>query len=193
MSRAPRFVHRLVCACCGAHTEYSLHTKPKSELVIPPSAKMAGWNSKAGRVECPRCSEKGPGHEPAPWQSQLATIHILPNAKGTPMADKPVTLREPTQQERIKVRQVLDQHFDDEAGCWLNGYSDQKAGEEIGVPWAMVTRIREAAYGPIRIDPETAALKMEIAQIGRELAALSEKHQAAMKRLDALAAKKAAA
>ncbi|MFM2150274.1 MAG: hypothetical protein RLZZ187_2580 [Pseudomonadota bacterium] len=109
------------------------------------------------------------------------------------MPEKPVVgLREPTQQERIKIRQVLDQHFDDEAGCWLNGYSDQKAGEEIGLPWAMVTRIREAAYGPIRVDPEVAALRAELVQIGRELASVTEKHIAAQKRLDALTAKRAA-
>lgn len=109
------------------------------------------------------------------------------------MVEKAAAVREPTQQERIKVRQVIDQHFDDEAGFWLNGYSDQKAGEEIGVPWALVTRIREAAYGPIRVDPEVAALKMELAQIGRELSAVVEKHQAAMKRVDALVAKRGVA
>lgn len=143
-------------------------------------------------MECPRCSGAGPQHQKAPWQEKLAALSLV--KKDTDMAaDKPSGLREPTQQERIKVRQILDQHFDDEAGYWLNGYSDQKAGEEIGVPWAMVTRIREAAYGPIRLDADTAALKTELAQIGRELAALTEKHQAAMKRLDGVVAKRSAA
>jgi len=102
-------------------------------------------------------------------------------------------LREATPQERVKIRAVLDKSFDDAAGCWLDGYSDQKAGEEIGVPWAIVTRIREAAYGPIRVDPEVAGLRAELVQIGREIAALMEKHSAATKRLDALAGKRGAA
>lgn len=107
------------------------------------------------------------------------------------MAD--IKPRDPTPQERVKIRSVLDSYFDDAAGCWLDGYSDQKAGEEIGVPWALVTRIREAAYGPIRVDPEVAGLRAELAQIGRELAALTEKHGAAQKRLDGLLAKRSAA
>lgn len=103
------------------------------------------------------------------------------------------TPRDPTQQERIKIRQLLDHRFDDEAGCWLDGYSDQKAGEELDLPWSMVTRIREAAYGPIRVDPEVAALRAELVQIGRELATLQEKHAGAQKRLDAMMAKRKAA
>lgn len=106
------------------------------------------------------------------------------------MAD--LKMREATPQERVKIRAVLDKQFDDGAGCWLDGYSDQKAGEEVGVPWAIVTRIREAAYGPIRVDPEVAGLRAELVQIGRELVALTEKHAAATKRLEALAGKRAA-
>ena len=95
--------------------------------------------------------------------------------------------REATPQERVKIRAMLDKHFDDSAGQWLDGYSDQRAGEEIGVPWALLTRIREAAYGPIRVDPEIAALQAFMAQITRDLAALTERQASAQKRLDALA------
>ena len=99
--------------------------------------------------------------------------------------------REASPQERVKIRSILDKHFDDGAGQWLDGYSDQRAGEEIGVPWALVTRIREAAYGPIRVDPEIGAIRAELIQIGRDLAAMTERHAAAQKRLDALLAKRA--
>jgi hypothetical protein len=188
------FKHRLICDCCGAHREFDLSRAPSNPLAIPGSAKLVGWrHNKAQRLECPRCNTESP-HLPAEWQTQLAALHVVAQSNEEPkMPEKPVVgLREPTQQERIKIRQVLDQHFDDEAGCWLNGYSDQKAGEEIGLPWAMVTRIREAAYGPIRVDPEVAALRAELVQIGRELASVTEKHIAAQKRLDALTAKRAA-
>jgi hypothetical protein len=108
------------------------------------------------------------------------------------MADAKAPLRDPTPEERMRIRRILDTRFDDGAGCWLDGYSDQKAGEEAKVPWAMVTRIREAAYGPIRVDPEIAALRAEMAQIARDLVALNDKHAAAVKRLDNLNAKRAA-
>jgi hypothetical protein len=142
---------------------------------------------RGGRVECQRCFAKS---DPATIARAKAATDIFFGTVGADMAD--VKPRDATQQERLKIRAILDKHFDDNAGCWLDGYSDQKAGEEAAVPWAIVTRIREAAYGPIRVDPEVAGLRAELMQIGRELAALTEKHGAAAKRLEALVAKRAA-
>jgi hypothetical protein len=88
-------------------------------------------------------------------------------------AKPPAGLRDPTQAERLKIRSILDKAFDDNAGCWLDGYSDQKAGEEIGVPWALVTRIREAAYGPIRVDPEVAGILAALKSLTTEQARLA--------------------
>lgn len=188
-----REVARFVCHRCEAHVESPL-VKSGQRRRMNPEATIkrivaVGWHINGQRVECPRCQaasvSRAAGEKPDPKPA------TTPTAKVIPMAD--IKPREPTPQERVKIRGVLDSHFDDGAGCWLDGYSDQKAGEEIGVPWALVTRIREAAYGPIRVDPEIAGLRAELVQIGRELAALSEKHAAAQKRIDAMMAKRGAA
>jgi hypothetical protein len=68
----------------------------------------------------------------------------------------------PTQAQRLKIRDLLDNHFDDKAGAYLDNYSDEKIGAEVGIGHAAVTMIREAAYGPIRVDPELAALRAEL-------------------------------
>jgi len=190
---------RFTCQRCGAHAEFPLVRTSRAfnpDLTIARAA-AGGWLATRNKCECPRCQlaakarSKGesPGPKPAPPPFATFKTRFSPGQEST-MAD--LKMRDATPQERVKIRAVLDKQFDDGAGCWLDGYSDQKAGEEVGVPWAIVTRIREAAYGPIRVDPEVAGLRAELAQIGRELAALTEKHAAAAKRLEGLASKRAA-
>lgn len=186
-----RQLARFVCARCTAHAELPIvlvagKMSPHDTLK---RAEAAGWRLSGLRAECPSCqavsAARAKGDRPGPKSLTPATAQVIQMADTKP--------RDPTPQERVKIRAILDAQFDDGAGCWLDGYSDQKAGEEVGVPWALVTKIREAAYGPIRVDPEIASLRAELVQIGRELAALMEKHGAAQKRMDALMSKRAAA
>lgn len=177
---------RFTCYGCGAKTDIPISGR------VPPPEVIAKWGAPIGwqidpysfrGVRCPDCHK---GKRVSSVSREQKTEKVVQ------MAEVKQAQRELTQAERLKVRAMLDKHFDDGAGCWLDNYSDQKAGEEIGVPWAFVTKIREAAYGPIRVDPEVAALKAELVQIGRDLAGVIEKHTAAQKRLDALLAKRAA-
>lgn len=200
------------CSRCAETEERPITARAGRIHVIATvaDAVAAGWIADADspRAECPHCAQsrrarasgerapKRPGatvhsldqsppeQEIAPVSSTVATASALPKP--------PLTPREPTQAERLKIRAVLDKHFDDGAGCWLDGFSDQKAGEACAVPWSLVTRIREAAYGPIRVDPEVAALRAEMEQITRGVGALSDRLAAAVMRLDALAKKRAA-
>lgn len=70
--------------------------------------------------------------------------------------------RDPTPNEKAKVRLLLDHHFDDAAGRYLDGYSDQRIGEETEIPWASVKLLREAAYGPLREDPVILEIRGEL-------------------------------
>lgn len=71
-----------------------------------------------------------------------------------------VTLpREATTAERMKIRALLDANFDDATGAYLVGYSDQQIADEVKVPRAIVSRIREVGYGPIKVNPEIEALR----------------------------------
>lgn len=192
---------RFTCRRCGGHDLLPLVRQAKAfnPQATVKRALAAGWDSSGLVATCPACmaarAAQRKGESPGP-KAPAAEVIRMSDAKPAP--------REATPQERVKIRAILDKHFDDGAGCWLDGYSDQKAGEEIGVPWALITRIREAAYGPIRVDPEVAALRAELVHIQREVQAISErweterkalagKLESAAKRLDALHAKRCAA
>jgi hypothetical protein len=177
-----RGVARFVCSC-GATHEQPLNRGGLNPEAIAKRAALAGWKADAFHASvatCPTCQAK--------------------DRRGEKPGEKPIMstgMREPTPQERVKIRNVLDTYFDDAAGCWLDDFSDQKAGEQIGVPWAMVTRIREAAYGPIRVDPELVAMRndhkrvMEQAdKLAREMEKITKELAAMKSRLDDWTAKR---
>lgn len=157
---------------CGATLEEIVPAGPVNPEAVAKRARNKGWDCDAwfqSATRCPAClSRKTSGDKPN---------------KDIKMSEKP---REITQAERLKIRAILDKHFDDAAGCWLDGYSDQRAGEEAGVPWAHVTKIREAAYGPIRVDPALMALKEEVSTLAREMALMVERRAALEAKLNAM-------
>lgn len=77
---------------------------------------------------------------------------------------------------RLRIRNMLDNHFDDSAGRYLNGYSDHRIAEECGVPRQAVVGLREIAYGPIKADPVIDALNVEIGSLKAKLASLQKSH-----------------
>ena len=74
--------------------------------------------------------------------------------------------------EKTRVRQKLDGCFDELRGVYLDGQSDQKIGESLGIPWASVREYREIAFGPLKGNEETAALKGDIDKLAADLAAV---------------------
>jgi predicted nucleic acid-binding Zn-ribbon protein len=73
-------------------------------------------------------------------------------------------VRELTVDEKRRVRGLLDANFDDAAGIYLDGYSDQRIATEADVPRACVRQLREASYGPIKRHPELDAIEAQIAE-----------------------------
>lgn len=73
------------------------------------------------------------------------------------------------QADRQRIKTALDKHFDDGAGQYLDGKSDQIIADSLGVPRIHVERIREAAYGPIRVTPQMLSLKAEIEAHGNRI------------------------
>lgn len=85
---------------------------------------------------------------------------------------------EPTTRQRLDILTKLDKHFDDEIGRYLDGYSDRKIAEEIGLPAIVVKNIREMAYGPEKLDPEISAILSEIEYVKNTLASMERRLQA---------------
>lgn len=210
MSRAPAWdvvpvlrgdrtvrVSRWTCSGCDARHERVItnRTPPPAEAVVK-WATRDGWRvdpHRRGAIRCPQCLCGTTAHSLDQSPPVTDTPRIIEAMAEPVAATKPApTPREPTQAERLKIRSILDSHFDDGAGCWLDGYSDQKAGEACGVPWSLVTRIREAAYGPIRVDPEVAGIQAAIRLLRADLAKQAEAIADLEKRATALQAKRAA-
>ncbi len=178
-------VARFTCGSCGAKDEVTVTTGASlNPEATTNTMKGRGWEAdpwRATRTRCPRCikararatndtdselrrtAEKlaaapppAPPPEPPPMPSKQNTATVPIEATVTP-------IREPTSDQRAKVRELLATHFDDDAGMYLGGYDDKQVAEEAGnLPWAVVSRIREAAFGPIRITPEMAELREQI-------------------------------
>lgn len=68
----------------------------------------------------------------------------------------------PTPEHKLKIRAFLDGNYDERRKGYLEGYTDKRAGDELGVPWAWVRDLREVAYGPIECDPDLEEVRKEI-------------------------------
>ena len=143
---------RMQCSRCPAHITISMSGQQHNPEFVAKKFREKGWAAD-GRVArkciCPGClkakKESGGGVADVELQNiKLGKISMAPR-------NEPRAL---TADEKGKVRLLLDAHFDDSIGAFLDGYSDQRIGDEVNVPWAAVAKMREAAYGEIRTPPE---------------------------------------
>lgn len=85
-----------------------------------------------------------------------------PSQESDPMAAlKP---RIPTVKEVLRIGEELDLHFAD--GRYRAGQSDQVLADRLDLPRAIVTRVREEGYGPLKGDPEVEALRSDLDTLG---------------------------
>lgn len=148
-----REVARFVCAECFDRGEVDTGGTVDPRMIVG-KADRIGWKldpKKHGRTYCPKCA----GARKAP---------AAPKQEAT-MATPPIPIREATNDQRVLIRNLLDKHFDDAVGTFLDGMTDATIAEKAGVPRVIVERIREAAYGPIKVDPEIQAIRTELAAV----------------------------
>lgn len=163
-------LYRYACQRCPAVWEYSNQNITLAPDFISKRATQEGWLAPPfhGRVRCPACRQSSNRRGERPGDTTM-TKPEAPIAQ----APRPVP-REPTGDERFRIRGLLDSHFDDKVGAYLGDWSDQRIGTELNLPWAIVAKIREAAYGPIRVDPEMAKLTAEQAGLKARLTQAQE-------------------
>lgn len=151
---------RFTCRRCGGHEALPLIRTPTSynpEATVKKAVK-AGWQAEVhgAFAQCPNCTQariqKRSGESPGVSSTATAEVISMSKPQLVPAEPKPLT-----NDQRLKVRALLDKHFDDAAGRYLDGYSDQRIATEVDAPRIHIERIREAAYGPIRVTPEVEA------------------------------------
>jgi hypothetical protein len=165
----PRTVARLWCAQCGETLDLALNSTHHADGVER-MARAKGWDcdkNRPRRTICPDCKARPPLKVTAP----KPTKPTIP--KETPMTTS--ALRPATPDERMRIRHKLDEVFDDSKGMYLDGYSDQRVAEDLKLPRKMIEQIREAAYGPIRTDPELDQLRTDIAALVAQASTLANR------------------
>lgn len=161
----------------------------------------AGWEvdqHNKSKCFCPTCVKSSRRSRESVTVRRLPPINQKPTEELEKMT-KPIDLTNahPTVDVRtipsdvkMKIRNRLDENFDDEKGVYLAGYSDEKIATELDIPRSQVFAYREMAYGPLKSDPEVDAimaalvdLRSQLANIQSELAKVELKAQACLKRL----------
>lgn len=156
---------QFVCTQCSATRDEVQRGGALSPEMIEKRARRAGWYVESGRPSSVRCPDCTPAAPARPQKKK-----DLP-----PMADP----RSLTNDQRVLIRSLLDTHFDDKRGEYLDGYSDEKIAQEAACPRVHVHNIREAAYGPVLVTAELVAARAAVA----ETAAAFEAFKADVERL----------
>lgn len=181
-------VARFQCVECGAeHNQRVASGRPLNPEGFAKRAQQDGWKAdpwKRNRCWCPRCA--------GPHPKAKAILNPEPG-KVIPMAAHVAPIRDITAAQKQRIRALLDRHFDDSAGAYLDAMSDQKVAEAVGVPRVHVETLREAAYGPIRISPEMAEARAELEALRKLLADEAARMAEIEKRLAGAEAKLSAA
>lgn len=181
--------YRIDCACCGAVGYFALKRggvpRPPRSVVIHFQAE--GWRvgAAARKDACPACCRPDPAvRAPLPPVSTGETAMPDPHVKTIDLvpakADAP---REPRLEDRRIINLKLSECYGD--GGYATPWTDQRVADDLGVPRAWVSEIRETMYGPEGSNPlydQFLAACAEIATAQDELMTLRKEHFELVKR-----------
>lgn len=196
-----RAVARFTCKC-GGKIEVSLGGPGRlNPEALANVIKQRGWAADAFRpsaTKCPSCRRKRRKNDPdseikkimttkSPSLTPAPVLKAAPPAEATAIQPRPLT-----QDQRLAVRNLLDEHFDDSKGIYLDGMTDQAIADRAKVPRVHVESIREAAYGPIRVDPELIQARASLETVLRDARSAVGRIEEYIATIDKLIQRKAA-
>jgi hypothetical protein len=154
---------------------------------IPKHLTQRGWFVGKKRRYCPGHSRVARGGRPslrlvdgdppaaaATDHSPVATTQE-PAVPPTPIKTAPphgASVRKPSISESLKIGGLLERFFDIDEGMFTGGYSDEKIGDELNLPPAMVALVREEAFGPLKINPHIMEARAEVEALLSAMATL---------------------
>lgn len=184
-----RRVRTVACCKCGysgSVTERDGASLP--DVMLAKKFIQRGW-SLTGAPVCPRCIS---GKRPMAPQARRAAFCAIAGVKRAPIQKPEIVM--PTAmvaapppvskwEDRRRIREALDTHYDEEAGRYRQSFSDKSLAAKLNVPAKWVADLREAnGYGAD--ENETAAVRLaDIEAVKAEVAALQTE---ILERFDAL-------
>lgn len=177
-----RPIARFRCTECPATFDVPMRSgqTTNGQLVVN-SAKQAGWDAdaySANKARCPKClafkKHNDPDSELRKTEAKMAIAPPPTPLIGAPSPPATVPIREPTADQRAMVRKLIEKHFDEDDGCYLDTMTDEKIAIESHLPPIVVARIREAAYGPIRATSEQMLIRSEITALRAKITDCTE-------------------
>jgi hypothetical protein len=68
-----------------------------------------------------------------------------------------------------KATRLLSEYFDEEAGAFRDGWSDDAIAKEVGLSESAVAEWREDSFGPLQVPPELARLEAEMLKVQKKV------------------------
>lgn len=143
---------RLTCSQCFAHETLPADGKPTE--VMGKFFTQKGWKvdvANRRRCFCPACVKQK--------KERPVTPDTMPPLKIVQRIEIPDVA--PTPDQKVRIRHLLDSHFDDKAGRYLDEWTDQKIANDVGVAWKAVEQIRRLGWGELKEDPALLAIRAE--------------------------------
>lgn len=159
-----RFVKAMRITCSCGHTN-DLLIKTKTPMPPDQAAQhfaQRGWviGRNASFDLCPSCVAAELALRKAPRKDELMTKPSLADQLKAAVVPEPAApeglageLIQPgqrviTRADRRRIMDVLDRVYPEPEKGYATGYTDQRVGEEMKVPWRWITLVREECYGP---------------------------------------------
>lgn len=165
---------RPTCPDCQKRADQEKHMTQKVVDIMPHGGGGGGWS---------------PGITPArlngrpPRDVNVVEIPlagpVVVNMQEPPTETKePPTAKVATLRDRQRIAAALDDRYDTTAGRYKGNSTDVAIGEELSVPRAWVTSVREMLYGPSGANEAQASAAPALAALRQRLTALEEKTMA---------------
>lgn len=165
---------------CGSSSSRTFGTAWPPE-VVSRKFKQAGWAVHGKTWTCPerqRHSQPKKTIEEIVVQPSRAQVTTLATAI---QADKPQAPRiEPTLKEARAIMDLIEAHFIEKDGRYKDGWSDDKIAQALDLPRAMITKVRDEAYGPLKAPTELLNLRAEIDTTANMVADLKKRVETAL-------------
>ena len=157
------YVQRSIVTCSACRVPYPYPRIPPA--LTDKFLTQRGWVSPTDprRATCAKCIADAKVKAAAPAEPPKEVIPMpKPAVKPAAPVAAPVikTLAElprlPTREDNRRIRQALDEHYDDGGPYYFDDLSDVALADKLNVPRAWVSDLREQSYGP---DTNVAAIR----------------------------------